>query len=167
MSKNEYFWIGFSWFLRAFLATTFLLIGLGYLSGCGGTGDRTNCMETDCRDTDAGMPDADPTTDPDGNTTPDGDTPPDSNNDLCSQFQQPSPAGRTWYCMLDSGTGGFECGNPTFANSGACTTTGSDACCAMCNDGSTAGEVRSSELNMFTTDYASYGGMTCGPLFQN
>ncbi len=78
------------------LWASLLFATLLWMSACGGTDDRTNCMEADCRpDTDGGLPDGNPTN-PDGNTTPDGNGQPDGNTDVCAGYQW--IANKMWDC---------------------------------------------------------------------
>lgn len=89
--KDEYFWIGFTFFYRAFLATVFLLIGLGCLGGCStGGGDDDNCGTINC------SPDAGPADDAD--TTP---------KDACTDYRW--MAEKPWDCVGNWDNGNFMC----------------------------------------------------------
>lgn len=86
MSNNERFWVGFLCLWRAFLATMFLLIGLGFMGGCGG-GDDGNCGMTDGCGLDAGT-----ATNPDTGTTPDA-------PNVCAEYEWMKA--KLWDCHRD------------------------------------------------------------------
>jgi hypothetical protein len=89
MSNNERFCVGFLCFYKAsFLATMFTLLGLGYLGGCGGGDDGTNCEMTENCGLDAGT------------------TTPDTHKDACADYRW--MAEKPWDCY-DEGNVNFVC----------------------------------------------------------